>query len=189
MSALESRQNAAQAASSRESHGSGTAPTPPPDTSISTSVLTRILIALIAVWSLLAGLTLVFFQGTGSGALGAGVADVAGQRLLGAHFLVLAPVYILIAWRSQNYQGLFWFPFLAQLAVFFAIGYAILNGDTDFGDGVLPVTISAIFIALLSFVWITEQRGLARMRLDEEESAIDRQDQESAVDEPGDDPD
>jgi hypothetical protein len=81
------------------------------ETVISTKLLTRILIALIAGWSLLAGLALVFFQGSGSSALGAGVSDVAGQRLLGAHLIVLAPVYGLLAWRSERYHGLIWLPF------------------------------------------------------------------------------
>jgi len=168
MSAFESPRNAAQAANPRDAHGRENTPTAT-DTSISTTVLTRILILLIAVWSLLAGLVLVFFQGTGSGALGAGVNDVAGQRLLGAHLIVLAPVYALIAWRSRQYQGLFWLPFASQLAVFFAVGYSVLIGDTEFGDGMVAVTVSAIFIGLLSFVWISEQRTLARRRLEEDE--------------------
>jgi len=155
-----------------------------PETSISTRLLTRILIALIAVWSLLAGIALVFFQGSGSSALGAGVTDVAGQRLLGAHLIVLAPAYALLAWHSERYQGLLWLPFALQLAVFFAVGYSILIGDREFGDGVIAIAVSAIFIGLLGFVWITEQRTLARMRLEEEDSHIDWLDDQTALDEP-----
>jgi hypothetical protein len=157
---------------------------PRPETSISTQLLTRILTGLIAVWSLLAGVALVFFQGSGSSALGAGVSDVAGQRLLGAHLIVLAPVYGLLALRSERYQGLLWLPFASQLAVFFAVGYSILNGDTEFGDGVIAIAVSAIFIVLMGFVWITEQRTLARIRLEEEESRIDWLDDQTAIDEP-----
>ena len=155
-----------------------------PETSISTQLLTRILTGLIAVWSLLAGFALVFFQGSGSSALGAGVTDVAGQRLLGAHLIVLAPVYALLAWHSERYQGLLWLPFASQLAVFFAVGYSILIGDTDFGDGVIAMSVSGIFIGLLGFVWITEQRTLARIRLEAEESHIDWLDDQTVIDEP-----
>jgi hypothetical protein len=155
-----------------------------PETSISTQLLTRILIGLIAVWSLLAGVALVFFQGSGSSALGAGVTDVAGQRLLGAHLIVLAPVYALLAWHSERYQGLLWLPFASQLAVFFAVGYSILIGDTEFGDGVIAMGVSGIFIGLMGFVWITEQRTLARIRLEDEDSHIDWLDDQSAIDEP-----
>lgn len=154
------------------------------ETVISTKLLTRILIALIAGWSLLAGLALVFFQGSGSSALGAGVADVAGQRLLGAHLIVLAPVYGMLAWRSERYHGLIWLPFVSQLAVFFSVGYSILIGDTEFGDGVIAVTVSAIFIGLLGFVWITEQRSLAHMKLEEDGSRIDWLDDQAVIDEP-----
>lgn len=168
MSALESPRNAAQASSQREAR-SREAVSNPAETTISTVTLTRILIALIAVWSLVAGLVLVFFQGTGSGALGAGVEDVAGQRLLGAHLMVLAPLYGLIAWHNEQYRGLFWLPFASQLVVFFAVGYSILIGDTELGDGLLPVAVSAMFIGLLGFVWISEQRALARRKLDEED--------------------
>lgn len=155
-----------------------------PDTSISTQLLSRILTGLIAIWSLLAGVALVFFQGSGSSALGAGVTDIAGQRLLGAHLIILAPVYALLAWHSDRYQGLLWLPFASQLAVFFAVGYGILVGQTEFGDGVIAISVSGIFIGLMGFVWITEQRTLARIRFEEEESHIDWLDDQTAIDEP-----
>jgi hypothetical protein len=155
-----------------------------PETTISTQLLTRIIAGLIACWSLLAGLAMVFFQGSGSSALGAGVTDVAGQRLLGAHLIMLAPVYALIAWHSERYHGLIWLPFVSQLAVFLVVGYSILVGDTEFGDGVIAVTVSAIFIGLSGFVWITEQRTLARVRYEAEESQIDWLDDQTAIDKP-----
>jgi hypothetical protein len=186
MSAFESPRNPAQVASSR-AHSREAAPSQP-ETSISTTVLTRILIGLIAVWSLIAGLVLVFFQGSGSGALGAGVEDVAGQRLLGAHLIMLAPVYALIAWRSEHYKGLLWLPFASQLAVFFAVGYSILIGDTEFGDGMVAVAVSGIFIGLLGFVWISEQRTLARIRLEEEEAELPWLSQDAASEETDDSP-
>ena len=151
-----------------------------PEAMISTRLLTRIIIGLIAVWSLLVGIVLVGFQGAASGALGAGVVDPAGQRVIGAHLLVLAPAYVLMALQPQRYEAIFWLPFAAQLAVVLAVGYSILAGDTDFGDGILAVAIGGIFIVLLGFFWITEQRTAARLKMEEEE----RDDSEPSL-EPG----
>lgn len=155
-----------------------------PDATISTRQLTRIIVVLIAAWSLLAGIVLVFFPGATSGALGAGVTDEAGQRLVGAHLLVLSPVYALVAWRFHRYRQLLWLPFAAQAAVFFSVGYGILSGETDFGDGILAVAVSGIFVALLGFVWVHEQRALARARLEARESEVAWAD-EQAADEQG----
>jgi hypothetical protein len=145
-----------------------------PIATISTRLLTRIVIALIAFWSLLAGIVLVGFRGSASGALGAGIADDAGQRLVGAHLLLLVPAYLLIAWRIDRYASFIWLPIAHQFAVVIAVGYSILNGDTEFGDGILAVTVGIIFIILLGFILISEQRTLADMKLemaDEEEQA------------------
>jgi hypothetical protein len=132
---------------------------------ISTRVLTRIIIGLIAVWSLAAGLVLVAFQGASSSALGAGVADPAGQRLVGAHLLVLVPAYVFLIWRFEQHQALMWLPFAAQLAVVLAVGYSMLSGESEFGDGILAVAVSAMLACLFGFVWITEQRAVAREKL------------------------
>ncbi|HLF76817.1 MAG TPA: hypothetical protein VJB57_04945 [Dehalococcoidia bacterium] len=139
-----------------------------PTAAISTRLLSRVIIVLIAVWSLLEGTVLVGFHGVGSGALGAGVNDPAGQRLLGVHLLVLAPAYLLVAWRPERYQAFIWLPFAAQLAFAMAVAYAIVSSDTDFGDGILVVAVSAIFAGLLAFVWITEQRSVARAKMEAE---------------------
>src|SRR4051812_38731198 len=103
--------------------------------SISTHLLLRIIIALIGVWSLAEGVVLVGFHSAGSGALGAGVNDHAGQRLVGVHMLILGPAYFLIAWRLRRYLALIWLPFAAQAAVAIMVAYSILAGDTDLGDG------------------------------------------------------
>jgi hypothetical protein len=141
-----------------------------PDAAISTRLLMRLIIGLIALWSLIEGIVLVGFQGAASGALGAGIVDDAGQRLVGAHLLVLAPVYLLIAWRLERYESLIWLPFAGQLAVVLSVGYAIVSGETSFGDGILAATLSAIFVGLLAFVWVTEQRSVSRQQLEEEEA-------------------
>ncbi len=129
---------------------------------ISTHLLLRVIIVLIGVWSAVEGIVLVAFHSAGAGALGAGVTDHAGQRLAGVHMLVLAPAYLLIAWRLHRYMALIWLPFAAQAAVAVTVAYGIMAGDTDLGDGILACSISAILAGLLGYVWITEQRSLAR---------------------------
>ncbi len=142
-------------------------PLPPPEPQVSTKVMTRIIIALIALWDLAAGLVLLAFHGASSGALGVGVREDAGQRLVGVQMLVLVPAYLLIAWRPQRYGGFLWLPFVAQLSVVLVVGYSIITGETDFGDGILAVAVGIIFVALLGFIWMTEQRTVARQKMDE----------------------
>ncbi len=83
--------------------------------------------------------------------------------------LVLAPLYLLIAWKPARYGSLIWLPFFAQAAVVIAVGYSILNGDTDFGDGILAVAISGMLAVSLGFVWITQQRSVASARYEEQD--------------------
>ena len=153
------------------------------DTQISTRVLTRIIVGLIAAWSLVYGIVLAFFHDASTGALGAGVEDVAGQRLVGAHMLLLVPVYMVIAWHPERYPMLHWLPFGGQLAVFFAVGYSILSGTIGVSDGILPVAVSSIFLGLLAFIWITEQRAVAKAKLEADEASLAWRDQQPAADE------
>ncbi|HLF70705.1 MAG TPA: hypothetical protein VI759_00930 [Dehalococcoidia bacterium] len=151
---------------------------------VSTRTLTRLIIILIALWSLLEGIVLVGFHGASSGALGAGVTDEAGQRLVGAHLLVLAPAYLLIALRSQLYKTLIWLPFAGQLALALTVGYSILTGETDFGDGILSVAVGAIFAGLLAYVWVSQQRSVAQAKLDEDDQAMRQSDDAFTFEEP-----
>jgi hypothetical protein len=153
------------------------------DTQISTRILTRIIVALIAAWSLVCGLVLTFLHDASTGALGAGVEDEAGQRLAGAHMLVLVPVYLLIAWHPERYPMLHWLPFGGQLAVVFAVGYSMLSGTIGVSDGILPVAVSAIFMGLLAFIWITEQRAVAKAKMEADDALYERQKEQAAVDE------
>src|SRR5262245_12590231 len=123
-----------------------------PDATISTRHLMRIIILLIAVWSITAGAVLLAFPSAGSGALGAGIADRAGQRLVGVPLLLLAPVYLLLATRLERYLGFIWLPIAGQAALALAIAYNIVSGDTSFSDGALSTVISLIFAGLLGFV-------------------------------------
>jgi hypothetical protein len=143
------------------------------DASISTRLLTRVLIFLIAVWSLLEGVILLAFDGASAAALGAGLEDTAAKRLLGVHMLLLVPLHLLISIRFERYQGLVWIPFGAQAIVCLTVAYSIVNGDSDFGDSILAVVVSGLLAALLGFVWMSEQRTLARKRMEDEEDALD----------------
>jgi hypothetical protein len=140
-----------------------------PEATISTRLMTRLIVFLIAAWSALEGVVLVGFHGASSGSLGAGITDEAGQRLVGAHLLVLTPAYLLIAWRPDRYSSLIWLPFAAQLSVALVVGYSIVSGETDFGDGILAMAVGAIFVGLLGFVWISEQRSVARAKMESRE--------------------
>lgn len=142
---------------------------PRPQATVSTEVITRVVILLVAVWDAFAGLVLVAFHGASTGALGAGVADEAGQRLLGAHLLLLVPVYVFLAWNPRRFVPLLWLPFAAQGTVVLVVGYNMLKGDTDFGDGILAFAVSLIFVVLLAFLWVTEQRTVARLQAEAQE--------------------
>ncbi|HXH22917.1 MAG TPA: hypothetical protein VNN10_12895 [Dehalococcoidia bacterium] len=141
---------------------------------ISTEILTRLVILLIAAWDAIAGLVLLAFRGASAGALGAGVEDRAGQRLLGAHLLVLVPVYLILAWKPRRFVQLLWLPFAAQGAVVLVIGYNMLEGDTEFGDGILAFAVGLIFVVLLAFLWVSEQRTIARLKSEAEIEATGR---------------
>jgi len=149
-------------------------PPPPelPQATVSIPVLTRVVILLVAVWDAFAGLVLVAFHGASAGALGAGVEDEAGQRLLGVHLLVLVPAYLLLAWKPERNRGFQWLPYAGQGGATVVIGYNLLSGDTSFGDGVLAFAVGLIFVILLSFLWITERRTLAQMQLDAQETPV-----------------
>lgn len=147
-----------------------TAP-PPPDASISTRLLLRVIILLISVWCLAAGIVLIGFHGASSGALGAGIADDAGQRIVGAQLLILVPAFVVIAMQIERYPAMLWLPFGSQAAMALTIAFSILSGETSFSDGILPVVVGFIFVGLLGFVWITEQRSIARAKIEAAEVA------------------
>ena len=112
--------------------------------------LFRLLLILLAVWSFFAGFALLT---QGFGAISFGGADEASERILGAHMLILAPVYGLIAWRREQYRLLIWLPYAAQLAIILPSFWDLTFGDREFEDGALLLVVSIIFLALLVYLW------------------------------------
>jgi len=154
--------------------------------SASAGLLVRVVVVAIAAWSLLGGLTLTLFHGSSAGALAAGIADEAGRRLVGAQMLVLVPVYLLIALRPGRYGSLLWLPFLGQAAVFLAVGYSMLSGDTDVDDGIVAFAVSGVLAGALAFAWVSRMRSGAqeqREELKRDEDESNRQDLNIEVDE------
>lgn len=136
---------------------------PPPETDVTRpgAVLSargtmRALLILLAIWSLFSGLALVFFQSAAAATIGGGIEGGEGeaaQRLLGVHLLVLGPIYGLLAWEPERYRWLLWVPYVAQGGVVLATAFDIITGARDFTDGVLPLIVASVFLALLVYVW------------------------------------
>jgi hypothetical protein len=123
----------------------------------------RVLLVLLAVWSFFAGFSLLT---QGLGQLSFGGQDDAAERVVGAHMIVLAPVYGLIAWRRSEYRLLVWIPYTAQLAIILpALWELISEGETD---GALLFIVSIIFLVLLIYVW-SSSHPLGFFAPDEEE--------------------
>ena len=93
---------------------------------------------------------------------------------------VAAQIFILFMTENGN---------IKHLAVFqcpphhLGIEDGMLAGDIGFSDGILPVAVSAIFLGLLSFIWITEQRAVAKAKLEVEDAAYASNDEYSTGDE------
>lgn len=136
----------------------------------------RLLLVLLAVWSFFAGFSLLT---QGLGALSFGGDDDAAERVLGAHMILLAPIYGLIAWRRAEYRYFTWVPYVGQLAVILPSLWELVFGDFD---GALLLIISIIFLALLVYVW-TSSHPLAFFEPAEDEGELD----DEAEQEDGDD--
>jgi hypothetical protein len=96
-------------------------------------------------WTVFAGFSLLT---QGVGAISFGGEDDAAERVIGAHMLLLAAVYGLLAWRRGAYRLLLWIPFGAQLAVIIPIVW-----ERSFDDGALLFVVALIFLVLLTYVW------------------------------------
>lgn len=113
--------------------------------------LFRLLLLLLAAWTFFAGFALLT---QGFGAISFISGGGAAERIVGAHLLLLAPLYGLLAWRRDQYRLLMWIPYAAQLAIILPTAYELLsNSDGDFGESALLLVVSIIFLALLVYLW------------------------------------
>ncbi len=106
----------------------------------------RLLLGLLAAWSFFAGFALLI----GADALSFGDDALAG-RVIGAHMIVLSPVYGLLAWRRSEYRLFIWIPYSAQAAIVLpALWEIVINQRLE---GELLLIVSTIFLVLLVYLW------------------------------------
>ncbi len=122
---------------------------------ISAESALRLVLVLLALWTVLSGLALTFFQDASDATIGGGLEGgegAAAQRLLGVHLLVLAPIYGMLAWEPRRFRLLMWVPYAAQGGVVAATFYDIVTTERDVLDGALPLIVAALFFILLLYV-------------------------------------
>ena len=132
-----------------------------PEAVISAQSMLRLLLVLLATWTLFSALALIFFQESAGATIGGGLGGgegAAAQRLLGVHLLVLAPIYALLAWEPRRFRLLLWVPYAAQGGVVAATCYDIITNKRDFSDGALPLIVASVFLVLLVYVWRAGRR-------------------------------
>jgi hypothetical protein len=140
--------------------------TPPPQSGTSTASeaaisvvsaygLFRVLLVLLAVWTFFAGFSLLT---RGLGALSLGADNEAAERIIGAHMLMLVPVYALLVWRRQAYRFFVWVPYAAQLAIVVPALWELVLGDHEIGDGALLYIVSTIFLVMLVYVSLSSKQ-------------------------------
>ena len=115
----------------------------------------RMVLVLLALWTLISALALTFFQSASAATIGGGLhggQGAAAQRLLGVHLLVLAPLYGLLAWEPRRFRLLLWVPYAAQTGVVAATIFDIATRDRSFADAALPLIVAIVFLALLLYV-------------------------------------
>jgi hypothetical protein len=106
----------------------------------------RLLLGLLAVWSFFAGFALLI------GALSFG-GDALGERVIGAHMIMLAPIYGLLAWRRSAYRLFIWVPYAAQAAIALPGLWELVINQNVGGDDAPVFIVSIIFLVLLVYLW------------------------------------
>ncbi len=119
----------------------------------------RLVLALLALWTLFSGISLVLLQGLGSVTLAGALHDPAAQRLLGVHVLLLAAVYVVMAWQPERLRPLLWVPYAHQFGIAVATAYDLLRRHRDIQDGAVPLMVAIIFLALLVYLFVRAQES------------------------------
>lgn len=117
---------------------------PHPTTSVvNAHALFRLLLILLAAWSIFEGVALA----TGAfSAVDAGT-DRTAERMLGGMMIVLGGVYGMLAWRRGQYRLLLWVPFAAQIAIVVPLLFSFDR------DRILLLVISSAFLVMMLYVW------------------------------------
>ena len=129
---------------------------------VSVATARRLVLYLLGFWTAVWGLSLIF--ASGAGALGAGIDDTAAQRLLGVHVLILAPLYGLLAYNPTKYRVFFWVPYVSQAGITLVTLFDFLAGNRKSGEGVVPLVVAVIFLALMVFLWQAGRKSVAAMK-------------------------
>ncbi len=110
----------------------------------------RLLLILMAIWSFFEGFALFFGRGGALTLGGTGDSGRVAEQIIGAHMLILVPVYGLLAWRQDRYRALMWIPYAAQLAMVLPLGISLLRLQNV---GMLLFVVSLVFLTLLVYFW------------------------------------
>lgn len=155
------------------------------DALVSAQATFRLLLILLAVWTFFAGFSMLT---QGVGALSFGRDDASAERVIGAHMLMLVPLYALLAWRRREYRMLLWVPYAAQVAVILPVLWELLFGDGD-ADGLLLFIVAAIFLSLLVYVrWSSHPLGFFQPGEEPEQEFEEEEDEWEEEDPADDDP-
>ena len=128
----------------------------------------RLLLFLLAGWSLFAGFALV----TGFAALS--YEGGTASKVAGFHLMILAPIYALIGWRREAYRLLIWLPYAGLLALILpGLWQLIVDQDVD---APLILVVSLIFFALFIYLWLSSANPTDFFLPDVEEEDDDDED-------------
>ncbi len=144
----------------------------------------RIVLALLAIWTFFAGFSLLT---QGVGALSFAKNSASAERVVGAHMLILAPIYGLLAWRREDYPLLAWVPYAGLTAVVLPTIYDLfISRDRDFQDGALMLIVSLIFLVLLAYFRFFSHPAHVVQPEDDEYEEEDAEDEEAYEDDEAD---
>jgi hypothetical protein len=163
-------------------------PTPPAKTAVphddAVAVISaygafRLLLILMAIWSFFEGFALFFGQGEALTLGGSGAQKRVAEQIIGAHLLLLVPVYGLLAWRRERYRALMWIPYAAQLAMILPLGISLLRLQNV---GILLFVVSLVFFSLLVYFWWQSRPLEFFQKKDESGAAFDEDEEEEDED-------
>jgi hypothetical protein len=110
----------------------------------------RLLIILLAIWSFVEGFALFTGRVDALTLGGNSYSEGVAEQVIGAHMIVLVPLYVLLAWQRDRYRTLLWVPYASQLAIILPLALSALRGHSG---GIALLIVSVIFFSLLVYLW------------------------------------